>query len=129
MVDVLSALGALGTSTVASPGLTPQQALTTSLTAESLMFAAFGVSYSLATTPRDGGRSIFFSRAWLGWAVVLVLVAVAASGVTAWHATFAGDWPNDTGEYIRTYGLLIAIVSQPVFALSSTSKRGRSDGS
>jgi hypothetical protein len=100
----------------AGAGLTPQQALTTSLTAESLLFAAFGVSYSLATTTIDKGRSAFFTKAWFGWLIVGVIAAIAASGVSAWHAVFDRDWPNDTGEYIRTYGLLAAIVMQPIFA-------------
>jgi hypothetical protein len=116
MFDVLSAVASLAATTAAPSGLTPQQALTTSLTAESLLFAAFGVSYSLATTPRAGGRPVFFARGWFGGIIVAVLFVVAASGVSAWHATFARDWPNDGGEYIRTWGLFVAIVSQPFLA-------------
>jgi hypothetical protein len=64
-------------------GLPPRQALTASPTVESLLFAAFGVSYNLATAAKDGGRHPFFSKAWFGWAIVLVVAAVAASAGSA----------------------------------------------
>lgn len=97
-------------------GLPARQALTTSLTVEGLLFAAFGVSYNLATTAKDGGRHPFFSKAWFGWLIVLVLAAVAASAGSAWYATFEPDWPNTNGENIRAFGLLAGIVMQPIFA-------------
>jgi hypothetical protein len=97
-------------------GLPPRQALTTSLTVEGLLFAAFSVSYNLATTAKDGGRHPFFARAWFGWLIVLVLLAVAASAASAWYATFKPDWPKSFGEQVRAFGLAAGIAAQPLFA-------------
>lgn len=97
-------------------GLPPRQALTTSLTVEGLLFAAFGVSYNIATTAKAGGRHPFFGKAWFGWLIVLVILAVAASAGAAWYASFEPDWPNTLNEKVRAYGLLAGIVTQPFFA-------------
>jgi len=110
------AQAANATQAASEVGLQPDQALTTALTVEGLLFAAFSVSYNLATTRKDGGRSIFVTKAWFGWLIVIVLVAVAASAWSAWCATFPPEARDTDGEKIRAYGLFVGIVAQPIFA-------------
>lgn len=96
-------------------GLPPRAALTTALTVEGLLFAAFAVSYNLAQ-PKDGGRHPFFAQAGFGWLIVAVIAVVAASAGTAWWATFEPDWPKGGNEIVRAGGLALGIVMQPIFA-------------
>jgi hypothetical protein len=98
-------------------GLSSTDALTTALTVEGLLLAAFGVSYSIATTPTRGGRSIFHTRAWFGWLIVATIAAVAISGAAAWWHLYGADpWPKHWNARLQIYGLALGIVLQPVFA-------------
>lgn len=109
------ALVAAGKAT--AEGLPSTDALTTALTVEGLLLAAFAVSYSIATTPSRSGRSVFHARAWFGWLIVATIVAVAASGAAAWWHMYAPDlWPKTWNARAQMYGLALGIVLQPVFA-------------
>jgi len=107
----------LATTTLPSspPGLSPSASLTTALTVEGLLFAAFSVSYQLAK-PKQGGRNRFFTGAWFGWLIVAALTCVAVSAAASWWATFQPDWPDTTNEMLRAGGLAVGIVAQPIFA-------------
>lgn len=98
-----------------SAGLDPQQSLTLALTAESLMFAAFSVSYNLAQ-PTDEGRHPFFAQGIFSFVIAGAITAAAISAGASWYAVFEPDWPSGINEWLRAGGVGIAIVLQPVFA-------------
>lgn len=116
MVDLLT-LAVLATQGEHFDGLSAQQALTASLTAEGLLFAAYSVAFALATNKRNGGRSIFFSQAWLGWLILIALLLAASSGVGAWVDLNSGEWPDTRTQKVQSYGLLSVLVAQPVLVL------------
>jgi hypothetical protein len=89
--------------------------LTTALTVEGLLFAAFSVSYALAQAS-DRGRHPFFAQGGFSFWIAATIAVVAVSAGAAWWATFEPDWPDGCNEKLRAGGLAIGIVSQPVFA-------------
>jgi len=96
-------------------GFAPQQALTASLTAEGLLFAAFSLSYNLVQ-PREGGRHWFFAQGWFALCIAAAVAAAALSAGASWWATFEPDWPDGANEAMRAGGVAAAIVLQPIFA-------------
>jgi hypothetical protein len=84
----------------ADVGLPAHQALTLGLTAESLLFAAFAVSYNLAQ-PTDEGRSAFYAQGCFSFTIVLAITAVAISAGASWYALFQHDWPSGWNEWMR----------------------------
>lgn len=95
----------------------PRQTLTLALTAESLLFAAFSVSYNLAQ-PTDEGRSPFYAQGYFSFVIVLAISAVAISAGASWYSLFEPDPPNGWNEWLRAGGLAVPIVSQPFFAFA-----------
>jgi hypothetical protein len=96
-------------------GMTPQQSLTLSLTAESLMFAAFAVSYNLAQ-PTEGGRHPFYAMGWFAYLIACAIAAAAVSAGASWYAIFQHDWPTGVLSWMRAGGVAGAFILQPFFA-------------
>lgn len=106
-------------------GLQPQQSLTLALTAESLMFAAFSVSYNLAQ-PTDEGRHPFYAQGIFSYVIVFAIAAAAVSAGASWYAVFEPDWPSGFNEWTRALGVAIAIVLQPFFGLAIANQARKS---
>jgi hypothetical protein len=105
--------------------MTASQSLTLSLTAESLMFAAFAVSYNLAQ-PTKQGRHPFYAQ---GWFAFLIAFAVAAAGVSAgasWFTIFQHHWPRGALAWMRAGGVAVAFALQPFFALAIANQARKS---
>lgn len=98
-------------------GLQPAQSLTLALTAESLMFAAFSVSYNLAQ-PTDEGRHPFYAQGIFSYVIVFAIFAAAVSAGASWYAVYEPDWPSGYIEWMRAVGVAIAIALQPFFGLA-----------
>jgi hypothetical protein len=95
---------------------TAAQSLTTLLTTESLLFAAFNAGVVLAT-PVASGRRITPAQAYrLAKGSVAVLAAVAAAAALAWWQVFGDDWPDSTLRGIEGAGIAVGIISQPIVA-------------
>jgi len=100
-------------------GLTPRAALTTLLTTESLIFAAFAITVSLAL-PSDRGRSSFFTRGLFGWIVVAILAVIATAALHALYATLQPAPPHGWNAWVRAGGVALGITSQPLLAIPIT---------
>jgi hypothetical protein len=104
---------------VQSVGLPPRAALTTLLTTESLIFAAFAITVSLAL-PSERGRSSFFTQGWFGWIVVGILTVIATAGLHALYATLQPAPPHGWNAWVRAVGLMVGIAAQPLLAIPIT---------
>lgn len=100
-------------------GLPPRPALTALLTTESLIFAAFAITVTLAL-PSETGRSVFFTKGWFGGVVVLILTVIAVAGMHALYATLEPQPPEGWNAWVRTVGLGVGICAQPLLALPIT---------
>lgn len=98
-------------------GLPPRSSLTTLLTTESLIFAAFSISATLSL-PTAGGRRPFYSQGTFAYCIVAVLFAIATSACFALYATLQPDSPHGVNEWIRAAGIGIGVVAQPFAALA-----------
>jgi hypothetical protein len=102
--------------TAGDSGFSAAQSLTTLLTTESLLFAAFNAGVVL-TAPSTTGRRITPQHAyWLAMGCVAVLGAVAAAGALAWWQVFGDDWPSSTFRAIEGLGIAVGILAQPIVA-------------
>lgn len=92
--------------------------LTALLTTEGLVFTAVSVSVSI------GGKSAFGPKPQLptgamAFVAALTLVLVAVGAGLAWADLFGGKhWPSGGNSQTGAVALLVAIVVQPVLALS-----------
>ena len=98
-------------------GLPPRESLTLALTAESLLFAAFAVSFNMAQPTRTG-RHPFFAQGIFSFVIVGAIAAVAVAAGAGWWATFEPKWPSGGNEWMRAGGVAVPIVLQPLFALA-----------
>lgn len=110
-------------------GFTSANALTTLLTTESLLFAAFSLSLSLpgSTAPREflADRARVF-----GAAAALVLTVLAGGTVAAWVEVFAHPWIGHFGRCFPALTILVGALAQPTFAwvfVASISRGPRGD--
>ncbi len=87
------------------------------VTAEGLLFAALSISATLAGSSEFGARVV--GPPWLlSVLAALLLGAVAVAAVFSWSETFAGRaWSHSVDRDIEAFGLLCAIVSQPLIAI------------
>jgi hypothetical protein len=92
-----------------------KDSLTTALTIEGLIFAAFAFAVRLAE-PSEQGRNPFFTEAWFGLLVVLVIAAAAVSAGAAWWATYEPLHLSGVNVWLRAGGLVPGIVAPPFFA-------------
>lgn len=93
---------------------TAAQALTTLLTVESLLFAAFNAGFAL-TASVAGGRNITKQGAYvLAWCVVAALCVIAAAAGAAWWQVF-GDTakPHSALRWFEAAGIAVGILVQP----------------
>ncbi len=100
-------------------GLPPRAALTTLLSTESLIFAAFAITVTLAL-PSEGGRSTFFTRGWFGGVVILILAVIATSAFHALVATLQPAPPHGWNAWARAVGVGVGICAQPLVAIPIT---------
>lgn len=100
-------------------GLPPRAALTTLITVESLIFAAFAITVTLAL-PTDAGRSAFFTQGWFGGLVIVVLTVIAAAGMHALVATLEPAPPAGWNAWARAVGVAVGICAQPLLAVPIT---------
>jgi len=96
-------------------GLSPAESLTTAITMEGLLFAAFAVGTKL-TEVTEEGRSPFFSQAWFGWCIVGVISIVAIAAFASWWEVFGTECVKSFGHLILGAGLALGIIAQPIFA-------------
>jgi hypothetical protein len=96
-------------------GLPPRQSLVMLLTTESLIFAAFSISATLAL-PTPTGRALFFAQGRFAFSIVGVLAFIAVAGGFALCATLEPDPPAGINEWIRAAGIGVGIAAQPVLA-------------
>src|SRR5689334_13847595 len=95
---------------------TAAQSLTTLLTTESLLFAAFNAGIVL-TAPSKGGRQITRTNSYrLAKASVAALGAVASAAAPAWWQVFGDHWPASALRALEGVGIAVGIVVQPVVA-------------
>lgn len=95
-------------------GFTAAQSLTTLLTTESLLFAAFNAGVVL-TAPAAGGRQITPTNAYrLAKACVLALAAVAVAAGFAWWQVFGDAWPDSHLRALEAIGIAVGITVQPI---------------
>jgi hypothetical protein len=107
-------LAAVAPAMPSATGFTAAQSLTTLLTTESLLFAAFNAGVVLAT-PTASGRRITPTQAFLlAKGCVAVLAAVAIAGALAWWQVFGDGWPDSALRGIEGVGIAVGIVSQPI---------------
>lgn len=99
-----------------SVGLTPRDSLTLLLTTESLIFAAFSITATLAL-PTDTGRSLFYAQGRFAGLVVVLLAILAAASLSALRCTLEPDPPHGISEWFRAVAIGLAIVAQPILAL------------
>lgn len=100
-------------------GLPPRTALTTLLSTESLIFAAFAITVTLAL-PTAAGRSAFYTKGFFGGIVIVVLALVATAAFHALVATLRPIPPEGWNEWVRAVGLGIGICAQPLLAIPIT---------
>lgn len=93
----------------------PAEALAIAITMEGLLFAAFAMADKLTESTKRG-RHVFFTQAWFGWCIVGVLTFIALAGCASWVETFGIGWPSTVGEGLLAFGLVLGILTQPVFA-------------
>lgn len=98
-------------------GFPPRQSVISLLTTESLIFAAFSISATLAL-PTAAGRSRFYAKGWFAYGVVAVLFVIAVSGGFALYATMQPDPPHGVNAWVRVVGLGVGIGVQPFLALA-----------
>jgi hypothetical protein len=103
----------------ANVGLPPRAALTTLLSTESLIFAAFAITVTLAL-PSESGRSTFFTRGWFGGTVILILVVIATAAFHALVATLQPVPPHGWNAWVRAVGVGVGICAQPFLAIPIT---------
>jgi hypothetical protein len=96
---------------------TSANALSTLLTTESLLFAAFSLAVSLSG-PTNRVRAWLVPGSVLAGAAVAALAGVGAGGIIAWHDLFVeGGFSRDATERVIAIAILGAIVIQPLLAL------------
>jgi membrane-bound metal-dependent hydrolase YbcI (DUF457 family) len=100
-------------------GLPPRAALTTLLSTESLIFAAFAITVTLAL-PSEAGRSSFFTRGWFGAIVVIILAIIATAAFHALVATLQPVPPSGWNAWVRAAGVGVGICAQPLLAIPIT---------
>ncbi len=107
-------------------GLPPRASLTTLLSTESLIFAAFSISATLAL-PTPSGRSKFFAQGRFAYLVVVALFVIAVAASFALYATLQPAPPHGANSWVRTVGLGVGIVVQPLaaFAIARAAKHTR----
>jgi hypothetical protein len=99
-----------------SAPFTSANALTTLLTTESLLFAAFNAGIVL-TVPTATVRQITPGQAYaLARGCVAVLALVAIAGAVAWCGVFADGWPHSPTRVVEGLGIAVGIAVQPVVA-------------
>ena len=111
------AQGVIAAQSANEVGLPPRESLTLSLTAESLLFAAFTVSFNMAQ-PTKKGRHPFFAQGVFSFVIVAAITAVAVAAGAAWWATFEPNWPTGINQWLRAGGVAVPIVLQPFLALA-----------
>lgn len=102
-------------STAPPPGWVPKDALTVLLTTESLLFAAFGISITLAQET-DEGRHPFVAKGRLAIVIALIITCVATGAATAWWDVFSPKWPTTWREEVQAGGIGAGIIGQPMLA-------------
>jgi hypothetical protein len=101
---------------VTDAAFTAAQSLTTLLTTESLLFAAFNAGVVL-TAPAAAGRRITPLNAYrLAKTSVVALAVVAFAAALAWWQVFGDDWPDSNFRQFEGLGIAIAILVQPIVA-------------
>ena len=103
--------------TGADVGFSAAQSLTTLLTTESLLFAAFNAGVVLAA-PATRPKNIAPANAYrLALGCVGVLAAVALAAALAWWQVFGDHWTGASLRTLEALGIAIGIVVQPIVAL------------
>lgn len=118
-VHALIAVTMAGSGSNPDVGLPPRAALTTLLSTESLIFAAFAITVTLAL-PSESGRSSFFTQGWFGGIVILILATIATGAFCALVATLDPLPPDGTNEWLRAIGVGVGICAQPLLAIPIT---------
>lgn len=85
------------------------------LSTESLIFAAFSISATLAL-PTPSGRSLFFAKGWFAYLIVALLFAIAIAAGFALYATMQPDPPRGVNAWARVTGIALGIGAQPFAA-------------
>jgi len=93
----------------------PQESLSSALTIEGLLFAAFAFAVRFSE-PSPKGRSAFFAQGWFGWLFVLAITATAVSAGASWWAAYEPTSLTGVNLWLRAGGLVLGIVGPPVFA-------------
>ena len=103
-----------------STGVTPDDALSTLLTTESLLFAVFGLVVSL-TSSIGRARKWILRPTVIGDIVVALIALVAFGAAVAWHDSYvAGGFPRDGSQRIMALTVVAAVVAQPILAFLLT---------
>lgn len=103
--------------TAASGGFSAAESLTTLLTTESLLFAAFSAGVVL-TAPTTRPKRITPKNAnLLAFGCVGVLAAVAVAAALAWWQVFGDNWTGASMRTLEALGIAIGIAAQPIVAL------------
>ncbi len=97
-------------------GFTLGSALSTLLTTESLLFAAFGLTVNLLN-PSNRVRAWLIPGGVLAGAIVFAIFVVAFGAAVAWHDIFLAEGlATDGSERILAFSIAGAIVIQPLLA-------------
>lgn len=97
----------------AATSFTSSDSLTLLLTAESLLFAAFGIVV-LIVRIAPGGTNVEPNIAWIIAGVLgVVIAAVAAGALLAWWQVFVDAWPSGGMARIEAGAAAAGICVQP----------------
>lgn len=95
--------------------ITDPEALAILLTAESLIFAVLSAVIAFAQ-PGNRVPDLPASAFTLGVAAVVLLAFVAFGALMAWVGIYADNWPCSFRGNAIAIAIVIAVVSQPIFA-------------
>ena len=97
-------------------GLEPKDALTILLTAESLLFAAFGISVTL-TAKTQTGLPAFLAQGYLAWWITLAITVVGVGAGAAWLAVYRDSWPDDVISWFICVAIAAGVVLEAFLAV------------
>src|SRR4051812_44982088 len=100
-----------------APGFTVTNALSSLLTAESLLFAALSLAANLSMPGGPLVRRLPIPGGWLAGIAIGGLVAVSLGAAVAWGKIFVCAFPSDASGILVAVALIVAIVIQPALAV------------
>lgn len=107
----------IAASTPASPALSPADAMTLLLTAESLLLASLALVVAIGAPGQTRLARLPGGPRVLAFVAVLAMAFAATGAAISWVQLYLGHIPSDAPSRIVSIALIATIVVEPIYAL------------